>query len=306
MGARVKVLYIAGAGRSGSTILDTVLGQLEGFVSVGELRYIWERGLLQNRPCGCGAPFRACPVWTGVIDEAYGNRDGVDPRAMRALQARGTRARHIPLLLGSRRQLRRHLGEYLRHLEQLYRAVARRTGARVIVDSSKLPTYGRLLDTLPGLDLHVVHLVRDPRATAYSWLRVKPLPDTGGQMQRQGPGKSALLWALWNAVAELLWSRRKGRYLRIRYEDFVARPRETVERVVALTGEAVAELPFVTEASVRLGPTHTVAGNPGRFETGVVAIRPDLEWRDRMRARDRATVVAIAWPLMLRHGYLGR
>ena len=36
-GERVKVLYIAGSGRSGSTILDRILGQLDGFFSVGEL-----------------------------------------------------------------------------------------------------------------------------------------------------------------------------------------------------------------------------------------------------------------------------
>lgn len=49
MTAEVKVLYIAGWGRSGSTILDNVLGQVEGFFSGGELSYLWERGLSENR-----------------------------------------------------------------------------------------------------------------------------------------------------------------------------------------------------------------------------------------------------------------
>ncbi|WP_420910932.1 sulfotransferase [Thermus thermophilus] len=37
---KVKVVFIGGYGRSGSTLLDRMLGQVEGFVSVGELRHI--------------------------------------------------------------------------------------------------------------------------------------------------------------------------------------------------------------------------------------------------------------------------
>lgn len=44
----VKVLYVIGWGRSGSTILDNVLGQLDGCFSTGELHYFWER----QRPAG--------------------------------------------------------------------------------------------------------------------------------------------------------------------------------------------------------------------------------------------------------------
>ena len=41
----VRVLYVAGAGRSGSTVLANLLGEVPGFVSVGEVRFLWERGL---------------------------------------------------------------------------------------------------------------------------------------------------------------------------------------------------------------------------------------------------------------------
>jgi hypothetical protein len=64
---RVKVLYIAGSGRSGSTILDNTLGQIDGFFSVGELRYIWERGLIEDRLCGCGERVHQCPFWAAAL-----------------------------------------------------------------------------------------------------------------------------------------------------------------------------------------------------------------------------------------------
>jgi hypothetical protein len=234
----------------------------------------------------------------------------VDATRMAGLLARGTRARHVPWLLRARRDpaaVAERLGRLPETLGRVYAAIAEHAGARVIVDSSKLPPYGELLRHVPGVEVSYVHLVRDPRATAYSWSRAKPLPERdGGMMQRQGAAKSAALWTLWNGAAEALWSRDRSRYLRLRYEDVIANPRPAFARMLALVGEPADALPFASEHEVTLGTTHGVAGNPSRFTFGVVALRADTEWRQRMRGRDRAVVGAISWPLLIRHGYLGR
>ena len=54
---------IAGPGRSGSTLVAELLGQLKAFESVGELNVLWNRGFLENQPCGCRTPFRDCAYW---------------------------------------------------------------------------------------------------------------------------------------------------------------------------------------------------------------------------------------------------
>src|SRR5687768_409663 len=71
MTERVKVLFILGWARSGSTLLDQILGTEEGFFSTGELRWIWLRGLVQQRNCGCGRRVVECPFWTAVLERAY-------------------------------------------------------------------------------------------------------------------------------------------------------------------------------------------------------------------------------------------
>jgi len=78
MANAMKVLYIGGSGRSGTTIIGNILGSARGFVHVGELRYIFDRGLIQNRLCGCSAPFRRCSVWNEVLLQAFGSANGVD------------------------------------------------------------------------------------------------------------------------------------------------------------------------------------------------------------------------------------
>jgi Sulfotransferase family len=318
----VKVLYIAGSGRTGSTVLSAILGQLDGFFSVGELINLWERGLIARRRCGCGIPVDRCPTWTatlamgfdgragelGAADAApHGNDSvGVDPVRMLALQRRHVRARYLPRVVAARRR-GRSIGaeQYRQSLQRLYRAVQQHSGCRVMVDSSKAPIYGATLEAIPGIDLYVVHLVRDPRATAYSWLRRKRLPDFGDDrlMQRLSPLRSAVLWLLWQVTTELFWARTPGRYLRLRYEDLVGDPVGAVLRILELVGEAPSRLPFTSPTTVWLAPTHSVSGNPNRFETGAIELAPDDAWIHAMRHADRLLVTAIAWPLLLRYRY---
>ena len=99
---RPRLLFIAGWGRSGSTLLDRILGQVPGVFSAGELRDIWRRGALEDRLCGCGSPFRECAVWRKVGEVAFGGWDAIDLVEAQALRDRLDRPWATPLLLGSR------------------------------------------------------------------------------------------------------------------------------------------------------------------------------------------------------------
>jgi Sulfotransferase family len=296
-----RVLYIAGWGRSGSTILDNVLGQVDGFFSAGELMFLWRRGLIEGRLCGCGVPVRECDVWTRVLRRAY--PAGADPRELLRLERQSARTRHLALHLA-----RPTAGapEYRARLGALYAAVGAETGCRVIVDSSKSPSYGRVLATTEGLDVRVVHLVRDPRAVAYSWVRRKLQRDDPRRvrsMRSHGAAASSLYWNLLNESTRLLWRDDHGKHLLVRYEDFAARPQETVDEIVRFAGERPQALPWTAEGELELERTHTVSGNPSRFDHGTVALRADVEWQQKMTARDRRVVDAITLPFRRRYGY---
>ena len=304
----VKVIFLGGAGRSGSTVLGRVLGQVPGFLAAGELRYLWQRGLVEDRLCGCGRRFRQCPFWDRVLREGFGGREKVDLAAALAAERAVGRVRHLPAALAGRRESHGRAAvveAHRRRLAALYRAVRAVSGCRVIVDSSKLPLYGHLLASVPEIDLHVVHLVRDPRATAYSWLRAKALPDgvAAGVMERRAAWKSALLWDVWNAATLALFAGRPGRYQRVRYEDFVARPRETVAAVLARAGHPGQAPPFLDSHRIVLDAGHSPAGNPDRLETGPTELHPDLRWVTGLSPSDRALVTVTTAPLLALFGY---
>jgi hypothetical protein len=308
-----NVLYVAGAGRSGSTLLDTLLGQADGVFSAGELRYLWERGLIDGRLCGCGEPVDRCPVWSAVLEHAFGNGAAAAmAQRMVAAQRRIGRIRTIPGVMRARRHPERLLGELgdlPEQLDRLYRAVGEVTGAQVVVDSSKQPTYGWLVANLPSVDLRAVHLVRDARAAAFSWLRTKETPDRpeGGYMERRGVTRSAALWDVWNVATELLWRDRRDRYLRMRYEDLSADPQRAVATVLEFAGLPEVEPPDLDGDGTELRVTHTVAGNPMRMTSGRVTIRPDVEWKRELARGQRLAVTALCAPLLLHYRYpLGR
>src|SRR5215467_1594185 len=168
-----KVVYIGGYSRSGSTLLLRLLAEQSGFVAVGELFDIWERSYIQNQLCGCNQEFRQCPFWTDVTMDAF----GCAPYEVEAALFSETRARvqghsriallWLPLLRSARYQKR--LSDYASTLKQIYQSVHKVSGSDFIVDSSKVPQYAWVLAEAQGLELHMVHLVRDSRATAFSW-----------------------------------------------------------------------------------------------------------------------------------------
>lgn len=307
-GGGPDVLFIAGWGRSGSTLLDRIVGQVPGFVSLGELRDIWQRGVVEDRLCGCGRAFSACPFWQEVGRVAFGGWSRVDLARAQALRRSVDRPWALPLLLAPRlsRRFDQRAGEYADLLETLLRAVQTVAEARVLVESSKIVTTGLLL-WRAGARVRVLHLVRDGRGVMYSWRKVVERADATvapDQMLRYGSVAGSLRYLGYNLMAEM--ARRAGLpYRRLRYEDLVAAPAAGLRTVTGLFGAVSDPAVEATLAAgrVRLRESHTVDGNPMRLAVGEVAISRDESWRDRMSRRDRVVVALLTWPMLRRYGY---
>ena len=297
------ILLIGGTGRSGSTLLDRLLGELPGFVAVGELRYTWSEALADNRYCGCGARFLDCPFWSEVGRRAFGGWDQVDPREAVALERSIARHRHIPLLAMGDAAPAHHAGlrdRYLGMLGRMYAAIRDVSGADVIIDSTKDAAHAHVLRRMPGADFRVLHLVRDSRGVAWSWAKVVR-SDPDHYMRRFSPPVTALRWVASNLMVESLGWFGVPRLL-LRYETLVAKPRAALAAIASFAGRPVdpEALAFVREGGAWLDAHHTIAGNPMRMAAGHIGLRLDEAWRTSMPVAQRAQVTALTWPL-LRH-----
>jgi hypothetical protein len=286
--------------RGGSTILGLLLGQLPGFLGIGEVAQTWLRGPVENDVCSCGERFSDCPFWRSVGAE-LGGWDRFDGPRVLALQSRVERLRHVPAhhLLRVAHGFRRDLEAYAELMVPLYAALQRVTGCRWIVDTSKKPGTYYSLASGTGLDLRLVHLVRDPRGVAYSWSK------SGSVMATNSAVESTKQWMASNVLYALLERRHVPRHL-IRYEALVQDPERHVRELLEWLGEPAAPgtLDFLDGRGFTPRETHMIAGNPFvRHRREPFVLREDDEWRARLPAPTRRLVAALAWPGLLAYGY---
>jgi hypothetical protein len=306
----IRVLYIAGFGRSGSTVLERVLGNVPGFLAAGEVRYVWHRGFENDELCSCGQAFSRCPFWARVV-ESFGPSEAVPYARLAELVRTRARIRSIPMLRQPslrNRMFEEQRAELSEGLTRLYRGLSEVSQAGVVVDSSKDPAYAFLLASIPDIDLHVVHLTRDSRAVAHSWSKRVVRPEVTKSVEYMAlfsPGAAARQWNVKNVLCGLLRSRARS-YIRISYEDFATDPASAVSRILHTVGEQHGAAPRAAgDAYVVPKPSsyHTVSGNPVRLEHGAVRIRLDDEWRTQLPRRSKLIVTALTLPLLVRYGY---
>jgi GT2 family glycosyltransferase len=306
------VLYIAGSGRSGSTLVERSLGAIPGWVNVGELIELFRKPSVAEELCGCGEPFAACPFWGEVGSRVFGSWTSDAIARVGALQRQVSRQRFLPRLLltadDSGSEFADALREYGAVYDSLYAAVADVADADVVVDASKWPGQALALKRAVTPELSLLHLVRDPRGVAYSWAKTQVRRPHGGDadsvMATHASTETARRWAAFQSEIALI-RRAFDHSTRLRYEDFVNDPRgrlATTLRELGL-GDYADRLGHVHRDRIDLPQSHGVAGNPSRFDHGVVAVRADEAWRSAFPEKDRRRVTAITAPWLARYGY---
>lgn len=300
-----RVLFLGGLGRSGTTLVERLLGELPGVRALGEVVHLWQRDLRDDERCGCGAKFSACTFWKRVGAAAFGGWEHVDVDRVHALRDAVERTRHIPRL-ASAQQPDEAVREYANFYSRVYAAAAEVAGASVVVDSSKHSALAHVLRGAPGVDLRVVHVVRDARGVAYSWTKTVSRPETDGtdEMTRYSPGRSALLWNAHNAAFGLL-ARRGVPVHRIRYEQFLGDPRAALRELAEFAGIPVTDpdLTFLGPGHADLSVGHSAAGNPMRFTVGRLPLRHDDAWVRSLPGAQRRLVGAVCGPMLRAYGY---
>jgi hypothetical protein len=281
---------------------------MAGFVNVGELIDVFRRTISRGERCGCGLLFTDCSFWAAVGERAYGGWSNQLLAEVSRLQSRAARQRHLPRLVAismAGRCFRAAVDSYGARYACLYRAIAAEAGSPTVVDASKWPVQALAL-WRAGLDVRVIHLVRDVRGVAYSLSRrqvTRPQAAKGTEfMSRNSAFGATAQWVACQSEAELLF-RCGVTVSRMRYEDFIREPRRAVQGALSELGMCVAapQLAHIGEGQVELSPSHGLSGNPTRFRAGMIRLVADEAWREGMPRRDRLAVTAVGMPLLWRY-----
>jgi hypothetical protein len=276
-------------------LLDTIIGnhpEIEGF---GELNKLVKFGFLGGNYCACGSRADECPFWMSVRED-WQRRSPFDVLEYAELQAVIERAPAI--LVNPARVWPEAYHRYATLSRTLYEALSATSGKSALVDSSKLPVRASALATVPGIDLRMIHLVRDPRGVAWSMskqLRADAQAGVLRDAEAMPAWKATLHWRRTNWEAR--WVTRRvapGRSVRLSYERLAEDPAGALAALRPVTGLDMTELGRSVAAGQALTSGHTVAGNRLRMQAHIT-VRRDEEWR-KMPTRDRMTVAALSWP----------
>ncbi len=271
---RPTILYIAGFGRSGSTILGMVLGAHPEALAVGEINQVFINWMQPKKRCACGERLHRCPLWTQV-------RAHFEQALPDITLERAAAITHAIEHLGARPSPDQR-AQYRAIWQALLTSVAQVSGARYIVDSSKtaadaLHRPAALREA--GFEVRVVHLVRDPRAVVWSTIR----------LHRERTQRTNWIDTTARGVKTLahlvLTETRQSSLVRLSYEDLTTQPQRTLEQIGAGVGIDFAPVIAQIARGDGLIAEHVLAGDLARMDSarGGLHLRPArADWRGQL------------------------
>ncbi|MCA9263634.1 MAG: sulfotransferase [Planctomycetales bacterium] len=292
-----KIVYVAGYGRSGSTLLDSALGNHADILGAGELTWLFQYAA-DAASCTCGAPLMTCEIWREVLRRVVPSLEHDELQRVARESAAAER------FMTDRRSHVRHREIW----ETAFAAIRELTGRSTIVDSSKSTrsTYHRLhlLNGLQQSEVYVLHLVRNPRGVMHSARRGSNRRLEAGQPATMVAASARALtsWLIANRNVQRYCLRHMaGRYVCVRYEELVQHPQRVMANIGAVIDCDLSAIADALVGQIPLETGHGVSGNRLR-RSGPIQLRVDTEWQHQPHRMDRL-LAALARPWTKSYGY---
>lgn len=220
-----KIIYIIGSGRSGTTLLDILLGNEEGIFSGGELtRYALRQGV----PTGFNNNPERTKFWRGFTDK-FAENINFDVTEALINDFEYYNVKGVNKLLSPKRNKARYR-EYCAFLTSFFEYLFGQIEEDVIVDSSKYPKRAiNLSKCLDQYDLCYIYIKRNPAGV------VKSFAKTDVYIPPKNWLNANIYYFVSNILCTLTVNRlkKKHKVVTVKYEDLVAYPAETLDKIAA-------------------------------------------------------------------------
>jgi hypothetical protein len=193
----------------------------------------------------------------------------------------------------------------LEERRQFYRSICSFANAECIVDSGKEVTFGAMMTRLDSIDFSTIHLVRDPRGVAFSWLKRVRSDSEPRDMPRSPAAKTARRWVSSNLFVQLSLRMLSAAYIRVRYEDLVTHPDDIACKIIHATSHPATPNGRMHNRVQCPHGHHLVGSNPGvrRHLGSDLRLTLDDEWRTHLPRAQQWLVTAVCSSLMAVYGY---
>lgn len=306
-----KVIYIIGDRRSGSTLLDYLLGSHPDAVSVGELNslhnHFFEKGIGKSREwqCSCGTPVKNCDFWRKIIGNASFSEEFLTDFEKNNFETKKQQNK-----FNSNKYSVNHTIDQLKNestdaegqllannIWSIYNTIFEQTGKKLIIDSSKNAENAYFLGKYKKGNIGFILLERDIWEVALS--KKKRIENLSDEIKKYRKKKdfsisrvilSSYIQFRKNRaiVNELKKLKNESKIKQIQYTKLSTYPQETIEGICRYFGISNFDVPKMTNQYNK--PVHAIGGSPSRYESK--PIQPDKRWKSFYKKHPTALLFA--------------
>jgi len=287
----IKLIYLLGAGRSGTTALATILGNNKAIHTIGEMHQFYDH-LRGKKNCSCGELLSNCDFWSQVIAELP-TQIVLEPNKIQNISDQLEYHSSLPKHLLGIHNLN-DIKTYNFFQSSILQPTLEISNSSYLLDSAKY--LGRYLALKKNADLEItgIYLVRDVRGVVNSFQK---------KVQSSRKPLSAIFYYLSvNIVAEFIYLRNKRSILKIRYEDLIHYPINTLDKIEKKLEVDLSEVKQKIIDKNTFGIGHIIGGNRLKHNSSIV-FTSDEKWKEHIPRHKQFLYYLLAFPIMLINRY---
>lgn len=289
---KVKLVYIASNGRSGSTLLDMLLGKNAECHTLGEFQMLPIDYQYNTQPCGCGSSVKECNFWQKIFET---KSDVITSGEISRFRSFGfgkvLRWKELTEIYWGKSLELSAVETYGYENYSIMQEVKNNLDGNVeyLVDASKDPYRLKWLAQSGYFDIKVLHIIKQPQAFVYSMTK----QENGFYKRLYLTIRMSIRWIIENSIIKSV-SRKyvgEGNYRKVRYEDLATNPVQELNYIYDLLH--ITSDPF-GEGDTFKHESHAISGNKMRFSTSSVYL--DEAWKKKMNSTCSAISHIITLP----------
>jgi hypothetical protein len=277
---------LLGAGRSGTTLMATILNAHEQVHTIGEMHQFIDH-INQNKECSCGESLNTCIFWSPIAENLKAFFDDL-PHKQTKFEKEEAHKNIVKLIFKNKEDER-----YLEFNEKVFSEIKQHVKTDWILDSSKYIARYLLLEKSKNINIKGIYVVRDVRGVINSF---------GKQVQTPKKPLATIIYYLTINFFGQIVCAFDHKIIKVKYEDFVENPEQCLNKIYGHV--------FGNEEGIKKNSTlpefyempHIIGGN--RIKTSKkISIRKDEMWKENIPRIKQIKYYLLLFPLMLFNKY---
>ncbi|HIP33471.1 MAG TPA: sulfotransferase [Bacteroidia bacterium] len=283
---KTNIIYLMGAGRSGTTILASLLGASKDILTIGEMHQFLEH-IVYDKNCSCGESLKKCQFWTAIVADYY-KKNISELRKMDDYMVGVESHSKIPISFFKRNE------EHIKFQENFYSIITKLNPSKYYLDSAKFISRVLQLRKSDKLNVKIIYLVRDVRGVINSFAK--------NVQTQKNPISTIIYYTMINTAAQIVeWTYPKE-ILKLRYEDFIEKPVDTLDKIEQFIEVDLTDVKEVITEEKYIDMPHIIGGNRLKSQSKI-KLRKDLTWKRNIKRVKQILYYFLTLPLMLLNKY---